>query len=528
VEFTTSPLLVPKILHRRYEGMLTYLMNILDGYQKKIPGDRWIMGQRVYHVLDHGEIERAQAIARDCRSDKWWCASLVGFTSYHLYQFQRADSAFAVAMDAVPAADRCTWESVEDLLHGDPDRKWYTDLSCEERKEVTPTIWWLSDPLYLTPGNERLAAHYYREVSRQLFLQTADAQPPIAPAPRRSRMLDLGTEAYAQPSNDRLHWQSGALSALLRSLGVPSFRIGGRNDINAEVEILLQYKQPTYHFFPSVAAMREPLRATAESWNLEDPNAMERYHPAFGAFTTLSHQIAWFKRDEHSRLVAAVDVAGNTLLGGPTQQRLFTTALFLTRAPGDFRMYRDTIPGTRTTYHSRVPAESTIVSVEFMVSGIGAGRVRLASGPPSMPAQRLQLSDLLLLDHADSLPGNLDAAAPRARPNMTFDRAEPVGLFWEVYGLTRGDSVSYTVSAVEGRRSAITNVARFIGIVGAERSTSVQWKEYVSSDAASPARNIAIDISALTRGGYTLRLEVVVPGQELVQISREIDVVAFR
>jgi hypothetical protein len=210
------------------------------------------------------------------------------------------------------------------------------------------------------------------------------------------------------------------------------------------------------------------------------------------------------------------------------QGRLHTTALFLTGAPGDFRMYRDTIPGTRTTYHSRVPAESTIVSVEFMVSGIGAGRVRLASGPPPMPAQRLQLSDLLLLDHADSLPADLDAAAARARPNMAFDRPNPVGLFWEVYGLARGDSVSYTVSAVEGGRSAITNVARLIGIVGTERSSSVQWKEYVSTDAPSPARNIAIDISALTRGSYTLRLEVLVPGQEPVQISREIDVVTLR
>jgi hypothetical protein len=138
----------------------------------RIPGDRWIAGQRVVQRVQCGDLTEAQRVARECRSAASWCASLVGYASHLLKQDARADSAFSVALAGLGGEQRCQWEAVDDLVYGDADRNWYTSLPCDEQAAVNRVIWWLADPLYITRGNERRSAHLYREVFRRLFIDS--------------------------------------------------------------------------------------------------------------------------------------------------------------------------------------------------------------------------------------------------------------------------------------------------------------------------------------------------------------------
>jgi hypothetical protein len=523
VEFKTAEMMVPDYLERGINAQVRILLRAFDDAQKKLPSDRWLAGQRTFHLVEHGEIDRALSVARACKSDKSWCASLVGYASYLLNKEYSADSAFIVALASLPESEQCRWESIGDLLYGDDERSWYVGLPCAEQRSVNRTAWWLADPLYITPGNERFAAHYYREIFRQLFSDSNAELPEHTgcsgcPAPitaGRSPRMSWANPRRVAGQYERDLWQDPPLGSLVRSLGVPTFLMVGDDGF------LLQYLQPTYHFIPKASAMRDPLRATASDWDLDDPRASERFHPAYGTFSSLDYQIAFFKRADSSRVIAAVDMKASRLQS-QVGRNLISAALVLTRNPDDIRFYRDTVPGTSITFNSLVPAESTLVSLEALVAGVGAARARFASGPPPMPSQRVAVSDLLLVEPGSEPLLTLERAAPLARPSSSVAEGTPQRLFWEVYGLAAGDSITYTMSARELSRSVATRIGRFLGVTGAEQGSSVQWQEVTSDAEAIAPRSITLDLSALTRGAHELQLEIVVKGQNPVRVTREV------
>ena len=75
--------------------------------------------------------------------------------------FAAADSAFSIALDEMPAPMRCHWLNLAPLLDDDV-RGTYRKMSCTERETVDARIWWVADPLYMTPGNERRTEHFSR------------------------------------------------------------------------------------------------------------------------------------------------------------------------------------------------------------------------------------------------------------------------------------------------------------------------------------------------------------------------------
>ena len=533
----TDPSVLPPKLVKRMDYEVVKLLRELDAAQKKIPGDKWIMGQRVFHRVQHGDHEAALNVARECRTDQWWCAALVGFVSTMQNQMQRADSAFSVARAARDPASRCKWEDASDLLWNDADRSWYTRLSCEYKKGVNETIWWLADPLFSEPGNERRNDHYFREVFRTLFLDSNSELPVRTIGTRLSltqnppmnvRVVSEATGAFV---TIRLYeqriWNHGALNSLLRSVGVPSWFMveSDRSQWTPDTipPILLQYPQPNYHFLPDLAAVRDPMWAAAEHWDLHDPQAVERYHPAFGAFEPLEHQTAFFRRGDSSRIVAAANVRDNKLYRA-SGLKLFAAALVLTRSQSDIRFYRDSIPGSLITFSSVVPSESTLVSIEGRVSGVGAMRVRFASGPPPMPSQRVTISDVLVLQRrADfTVPNNLDEATREALPRTAIPYGSSVALFWEMYGLTLGDSITFTMSATEKTTSTLMQIGRVLGIAGRPTGAGTVWTETLSAAQPTEPRAIGLDLSALLPGRYALALEAAVAGQVPVRVVRDL------
>jgi hypothetical protein len=285
----------------------------------------------------------------------------------------------------------------------------------------------------------------------------------------------------------------------------------------------LQYMKPYYHFFPKLAAVRNPLGANREHWDLTAEYPTEHMRPRFGYFTEPGHQVAWFRRGDSARVVAGFDVPADTLLG---KSSLIAGALVVAKSPTAVpTLVRETVRGAPWTFVATTASDSVLFSLEAIAAGRGAGRVRYASGPPAMPAQRVAMSDVLLLGPSDTLPSDLDEAVRLAARSTRVTEGSIVGLYWEVYGLQASDSTTVSLSVVENRASPIRQLGRLLGVVAAGDSVRVQWSDSRAGTAGVASRSLALDVSPLGRGGYTMQLMLTVPGQLPVSVKREIEVV---
>ncbi|PYO05837.1 MAG: hypothetical protein DMD30_13545, partial [Gemmatimonadetes bacterium] len=130
----------------------TEFLRELEKASAAVPGDDWIMGQRIRYLTE-GHDTSAVSVARSCRATKWWCDALLGLALHVAGDFAASDSAFARALDGMATPMRCHWLNLAPLLDDDI-RDTYRKLSCAQRELIDARIWWLADPLFMTPGNE--------------------------------------------------------------------------------------------------------------------------------------------------------------------------------------------------------------------------------------------------------------------------------------------------------------------------------------------------------------------------------------
>ena len=514
VEFMFADFSVMRIKRRAMARLYSDVIRALDRAQDAAPGDRWIMGQRVLQRVERAELDDAARVADRCRSDRWWCAALVGYTKHLLGLDVIADSAFDVALATMPERMRCEWEDLGRLVEGDGQRGWYTGLDCAGRIAVNRTIWWLADPLYLQPGNERRTAHYFRVVHAAL---SRDGEARLKP-----HVETIPDEQWRLPHGPSFE------SALIR-LGIPAFMALGAGSepmIGSSApkvpRLILQYRSPSYHFIPSLSAARAPLSARADDWDPFAENPAEQVWLRSGSFSQPDYQLAWFRRGDSARVVATLDIPRDTLL---TTAALVGGGLVLSSSASESpRIATEPIPTSAWTFAANAPADSVIVSLEAMAPGVGSGRVRLASGPPPMPAQRVSLSDVLVLDSPDSLPSNLDQATRRAARTTRLPRGGSIGLYWELYGLRAGDTSAVTL-AVIAQPSRMERIARRLGFGERSDRTLVGWTEVHSGPDGITGRSLALDLRTLAGGDYVIELEVAVLGQRPVMVRRQLEIV---
>ena len=259
-------------------------------------------------------------------------------------------------------------------------------------------------------------------------------------------------------------------------------------------------------------------------------------------------QVGYFRRGSGARLVAAFDVStdrvfweflaswGTTTLGGPP--------------PGEWSGSIYALPDGETSADSgevatslvtgaprakwvgalSVPWDSLTLGLELLapedpsapiaiVRNGAVGRARVTATPPVQPAQRLQISDILLYEHdGHAVPSSLDGpggAAARALGSTTLGGRQRVGLYWEVYGLGAGESarVELTVAPVVGPETSPLDM----------HPVGVAWQSSASGGAW--AQGFILDVARLTPGRHNMLVTVVVPGQDPVTAVREIRVI---
>jgi hypothetical protein len=116
---------------------------------------------------------------------------------------------------------------------------------------------------------------------------------------------------------------------------------------------------------------------------------------------------------------------------------------------------------------------------------------------------------------AQALPSAIGSnAAPRGK----------LGVYWEVYGLVRGDSalpMSLTLTRVS--QSALERLGEAIGVSPHTNPLSISWRESPTLGSIT-TRSVVLDLSLIPRGRYTLRVEAAPVGQPAASTSKLIEI----
>lgn len=457
------------------------LLRDLEQAGNAVPGDDWIIGQRVRYLVE-GRDPSAITVARSCAARKWWCDALVGYALHVNGDFVGADSAFSLALDGMPPALRCHWINVSPLLDSELRRP-YRRLPCAEREARLGRIWWLADPLLMTPGNERRTEHF-------------------------SRVLHTALQQEARNTHG-LSW-GGDLAELTVRFGWPekwTQQPSASMYPGVEPVITGHEREPGFHFFLTAWPPDSLGLVTDSLWEIDQFPPQEKYAPRYArAFARLDAQVARFRRGDSTVLVAAYDVSRDTLF----RRRKFRAALV---AMGD-----ETVPAaineTADAPHRQVltltsPWKSQLVGVELLASD-SAAAARWRSGFSEIPLipDRISVSDLLFVDGGPSLPANLSEAIPRAHGGTEFARNTKVGLFWELYGEAPADStlpISLTISPLE--TGLLRSALGALRVAPKPSPLNIRWQENGAAGVLS-ARSLLLDLSLLPAGKYEVKLEV--------------------
>jgi len=473
---------------------LDRLLGVLDQAAAQVPGDGWVAGQRVRYLVHARHPDRALAAARECRAERWWCAALKGFALHEGERFAEAEEAFREALAAMPERTRKEWTDVEPILR----RPQYAELeraAGEERAAAERRMWWLADPLWSEPGNDRLTEHYVRWVHHHLQ--------------DHARQTDVGT------------WSRDNRTILLR-YGWPVAAMRRDPTYGSMLSsFLVEYHDPvSWEFLPPAAAARAPAAITGREWTMKDEPSATRYAPAYAHdFVDVRHQLAVFRRGDSAVVVAGFRLRADSL---PARPRVRAALVAMEDADATPFMARAEVADSAGAMRVLVPHRPTVLSLEVRED---SSRVHGRHRQGLALAADARSSDVLLLSDPAARPGSLDEAARLARGDTHVRPGERLGIFWEVYGLEAGtDTLGVGVSLVPGTASWGRRRLERIGLARAARAVRMSWQEEAQGGAVV-ARSLGVALPpTLPPGTYTLEVTVQIPGRPPVTASRIITV----
>ncbi|MCG6957832.1 MAG: hypothetical protein LJF04_17720, partial [Gemmatimonadetes bacterium] len=354
-------------------------------------------------------------------------------------------------------------------------RKW----DCARIEAVSDTLWWLSDPLYDVPGNERWAAHVVRSLSARFAAEIRTSSPPER-APR-----DYPAYLWARRVR-RGEWDSWERLRSPRGYDRSIGTLVWTSDLRAR-----------YHFVPDV----ELDDLAHPTWDLDAHLEDEGYTPDRGVFDVMPVQLARFRSGD-SLVVAGAGALSGTSVAGVLDQ---SSRLVLTDGPGSFPA---SVPGDATrsdtpVFIAAAPQQPYIVGVEVVTSrGAAWHRERLeplAGGAAS-------LSDLLLYDPGAGEPQTIKVAAGAMLGSTTVAKGAEVGVFWQTYGVPSGATLRFDLSLERASGGLVDHLGRLLEGRTQQAPGRLTWSE--PGTAGTDTRAVVIDLGDLDEGEYTLVLQV--------------------
>jgi len=476
------------------------LLATLDSVSALIPGDRWILGQRVRYLVEAGHAQSADSLGVACAASatdaatKSWCFALVGYTAQQYGKFARADGAFSLALDELPEAERRKFEDLALFIGGRAARP-YRNADRSSSDSAAAAFWRLVQPLYLTGEND-LRTELLARITRMHIEQ--DSRTVMGDWFRgddRETLLRYGIALWYTQGDPR----PGAL-------GPPP--IAGIR------------RQPSFNFFPDAHAFSSPDQLTPDDWAYQNVDNGPTYAPtwAWSFLPLINHQVALFRRGDSAFVVASFavnDASHNT----PREAGIFAATI---DHGGVLQPFGTTIQNASSKIVSTLmaPWRPLIVSLEVLDSANHAAeRARFAPRLP-VPGTRLSLSDLLLYAPSDSVPlTSLKDAVPLALHAMEAPSNRQIGVFWETYGVRpEGEAFDYSLIVEPVDKGLIHRALVAVHVVDPDRGLSLQWRETPSISAGIASRSVVVDLSRLQPGQYLVRL-MLTSGTELPVVA---------
>jgi hypothetical protein len=479
------------------------LLDILDRVGSTLPGDDWVLGQRV-HYLGEAELwSEAEELVRRCGGvTTWRCSALLGYVLHRQERYVEAEGAFQGAMEAMPEERAREWRDLERLLDTEGARL-YRRLEGEERRALEGRIWSLANPLLLVPGNDRRTEHFARHVEAEI---RSNARNPYN--------LRWGRDLA------EIHVRYGAEYGWERERP-------GWNPQEAP-RVVGRFHPRGRGFLPPGKYLQDPSSLPLGEWTVDERRVRARHAPAYAPrIHALEPQVARFRRGDSVFAVASWRVAAfqdfDTAPWMPPPEGEYRSGLFLIPVgPEAGSVPPPEVPsslaqtGIRGLLTLTAPPGEWVLSVETLhPEAKRAWRARMGLPTESLPQGVVALSDLLLTEPPPGdLAVELGDVVEGALPGSEIPRGAGLGVAWEVYGLTRTDGeLRFRITVGRADRGLLRRAGERMGLLEPEPPLVLSWEEGGADPPGPLFRSVTLDLAALDPGEYELRLELDLTGR---------------
>ena len=500
------------------------LLHVLRRVGGEIPGDQWVMGQRVRYLVDLSQWPAALELARDCEGPpEWWCNGLQGYALHRSGQTLEAGEAFGRALDLMGPAQADRWTDPGVLLDYQ-GIQWLKNPGAFSTETAVGRFWTLADPLFLTPGNERLSEHLSRRFAATLF---SDSE------------MTLG-----------LSWGDHLESILVRyGFGVGWERTAPGMQESGRGAVVEHHHPESRGHLPPWEAVQDPSGLPAGLWVPQDRRPRSASAPVLAPLLVEGRaEAAVLRRDRDLLVVVSYEIPTDTLLGqrrgdprgesGKERQRPFGEPIldgasrdtlaghFLLADTGGWAPHSVLSSGGRGVLQLRAPTGRYLLSMELWnPAGRWGARVRQGVVAEEVPPDVPFLSDLLVLDAGGTIPGKLEEALPLMRGNHELKSGERLTVGWEVYGLGFQEvEMTFGLRLIREEESLVRRALKRIGLRRSEPVMTLSWTEEGPEGMGPFFRAVDLELPDLDSGNYVLQLALDMPGRSQVPSQRRVRV----
>jgi hypothetical protein len=485
------------------------LLYVLDSIGALIPGDEWVVAQKVRYLMEAGRQEDAAETAARCServsnaATRSWCGALAGYAAQERGDYPYADSAYTHALAGMSQDERCKWVDLSFWLDGKAASR-YDRLDCSARDSMAAGVFRLVQPLYLMGVND-LRTEFLARVTRTRIEE--NSRRPIS-------------NSWGDDDRETVLRYGGGLWYTQEDPPPGSSR---------EPVVASHGRGPGFNFFPGGRALASPDLLKLEDWDFSGFDSRTRYAPIYlqRMQPLVDHQLAVFRRGDSALVVSSFDVSDDGTFYGDSLE----AGMFAALVDGDGVDAPIAAPlerhGTIAVATMRTAWRAMVVSLEVLDRpNRSAARARYAVRLPP-PGPYLSLSDILLYAPRDSTPPpKLADAMPLAMPTSRIRVGKPLGLFWETYGVRpQGDVFGVTLLVEPIGQSLLRRAAVLLRLADKRTPLSLQWQEVPDRADGIASRAVSVDLSLLKPGRYRIKLSVTPRGGVPIVSMREIEII---
>jgi hypothetical protein len=478
------------------------LLHTLDSLAAIDSTNGWIAGQRVRYFVEAQRYEEAIRAARQCSGaangdDAWWCPAIAGVALHAAERYAAADSAFDVALSAMPRKQRCDWTDVRRLAWPTLARA-LNKQDCAGREALANAVWPLAQPMWSTPGNDARSEFFARATMAVILADAAEAMGMAWGSDSRELTLRYGWPEWYSRSEDYAY------------------------SVFAEPHVTGHDREPSFTMLPDLASAERPLLVGDGDWRPYAAVAPSRYAPRhIHALLVLPHQLVRFPRGDSTLVVLAFAVTDTALARDSVRSTLAVRASE-TLLPLDDETRGVRIDSSRVTGVMRSTIPNTTATISAEVYGAASRRLaRTRYTIDRQPRGAWTLSDLLLFDASDThFPITTDGAAASALTDGVASTQTPLGVLWELRAPAGASAAWMSIRMEPVRVGMARRLATRLHVASEPTIVRMRWQGARSDTAA---QSVSLRLPPDASGRYRVTLSVDEGGQTLASTSREID-----